>query len=131
MSRELKEREKMPAFKLSPETVANARVKFGPDSDEFVWLENVVLAKMPFALLGKLTQMDKNQIRDMLTGRRTYTDEGHQKMQQFNKLIDRGLNEGVFPCADLAVVEPVTMTLLRCMLLEKQNEMLKKEHPQQ
>ena len=129
MARELKEREKMPAFKLSPETVANARVKFGADSEEFTWLENVVLAKMPFVLLGKLTQLNKDQVRDMLTGRRGYTDEGREKMRKFNKLIERGLDEGIYPCADLAVVEPVTMTLLRCMLLEKQNELLKKANP--
>lgn len=130
MSRELKEREKMPAFKLNPETVTNARVKFGPDSEEFTWLENVVLAKMPFVLLGKLTQLDKNQARDMLTGRRSYTEEGKQKMRQINKLIDRGLEEGIYPCADLAVVEPVTMTLLRCMLLEKKNAILQENSPQ-
>lgn len=130
MSRELKEREKMPAFKLNPETLANAKIKFGADSEEFAWLDCVVTAKMPFALLGKLTQMDKDKIRDMLTGRRTYTDEGRKKMRQFHKLIERGLDEGVYPCADLAVVEPLTMTLLRCMLLEKQNEMFKKQIPQ-
>lgn len=125
MKRELKEREKMPALRISADTIASAKAKFGEDSEEFMWLDNIVLARMPFAVLSKLTNIDHNQLRDMLTGRRTYTEETKIAVRQLNKLIDNGLELGVFPCNDLAVVEPLTTTLLRCMLLEKQNEQLK------
>lgn len=130
MTRETKEREKMPVFRMSQETIANARIKFGAESEEFTWLDNVATARIPFVLLGDLTQQKPEQIRDMLSGRRSYTDEGRAKMRQANKLIERGLDVGLFPCSDLAVIKPVAMTLLRCMLLEKQNELLKQANPQ-
>lgn len=130
MISEVKEREKLPVFRMSQDTIANARIKFGAESEEFAWLDNVVQARIPFVLIGELTQHKSEQIRDMLSGRRSYTDEAKAKMRQINKLINRGLDEGLFPCTDLAVIKPVAMTLLRCMLLEKQNELLKQNNPQ-
>lgn len=129
MQRVLKQREKMPALRISADTIEAAKTKFGEDSEEYIWLDNLVLARMPFAVISKLADFDHNMVRDMLTGRRAYTDEVKVKMRQVNKLINRGLDVGVFPCSDLAVIEPLTTTLLRCMLLEKQNEQLRTNRP--
>lgn len=115
----LQEREKMPALRISDDSINHARNKYEEGTEEREVFENVLLARMPYALISYLTDLPHGDIRDMLTGRKNYTPEAREKIcGHVNKLVERGLDLGIYPCADLAVVQPVTELLLSSMVTE-------------
>lgn len=88
--------------------------------------QNVLLARIPYALLAKLTQLPHTDVRDMITGRKNYTDEAKTLLcEKMNKLVDYGLDNGVYPCSDLAVIEPLTTVLLQSMANAKRLDQAK------
>lgn len=117
--REVKEREKMPALRIGEDSVNHARATYAEGTPERELFENVLAARIPYALMSQLTGLDHSAIRDMVTGRKKYTDEAKEKLcGSVNKLIDHGLNIGVYPCSDLAVIQPLTTVLLNSMANE-------------
>lgn len=124
--RVLKEREKMPALRIGEDSIAHVRAKYNDGSPEREFFENVLLARIPYALLAKLTQLPHTDVRDMITGRKNYTDEAKTLLcEKMNKLVDYGLDTGVYPCSDLAVIEPLTTVLLQSMANAKRLEQAK------
>lgn len=118
--REVKEREKMPALRIGDDAITHARSKFQVGTPERELFENVLAARIPYALMASLTGIDHGAVRDMVTGRKNYTDEAKEKLcGSVNKLIDHGLELGVYPCSDLAVIQPLTNVLLNSMANEK------------
>lgn len=124
--RVLKEREKMPALRIGEDSIAHVRAKYNDGSPEREFFENVLLARIPYALLAKLTQLPHTDVRDMITGRKNYTDEAKTLLcEKMNKLVDYGLDHGVYPCSDLAVIEPLTTVLLQSMANAKRLDQAK------
>lgn len=115
----LKEREKMPALRIGDDSINHARGKFAEGTAEREVFENVLLSRMPYTLISYLTDIPHGDVRDMLTGRKKYTDEAYEKIcGHINQLIERGLDLGIYPCTDLAVVQPATDLLLSFMVTE-------------
>lgn len=120
MTKQLKERAKMPALRISDESVNNVRSKYADGTPEREFFENVLLARMPYALIGKLANMPHGEVRDMITGRKAYSDTARVTLcEKLNQLVDKGLDLGLYPCSDLAVIEPMTMVLLKSLANEK------------
>lgn len=120
------ERTKHSALRIGDDSAAHARAKYAEGTPERDLFENVYTARLPYALMAKLSEIPHTDIRDMVTGRKTYSPLAKERLcGPLNKLIDKGLELGIFPCSDLAVVEPVTMLLLSQMATEqKLNKMV-------
>lgn len=117
--KQIKEREKMPALRISDDSVNHVRSKYAEGSAEREVFENVLLARIPYALISHLTGIPHADVRDMVTGRKLYTPDAKEKIcDQVNQLIERGLDLGLYPCADLAVIQPATDLLLSYMVSE-------------
>lgn len=126
--KQLKEREKMPALRISEDAVLNARQTFPEGTVERDFFENVYMARIPYALIARLANLSHADVRDMVTGRKKYTDETRDTLcVKVNRLIDKGLDLGLYPCSDLAVIEPLTMTLLSSMANERRCEAMKQK----
>lgn len=117
--KQIKDREKLPALRIGEEAINNARAKFQDGTPEREFFENLLVARLPYTLISSLTGIPHGDVRDMATGKKQYTEEAKQKLcGQINKLIDRGLDIGVYPCSDMAVIGPVTTVLLQAMANE-------------
>lgn len=124
--RQLPEREKMPALRIGEESIAHVRSKYPEGTPEREFFENVLLARIPYALIARITTLSHTDVRDMTTGRKAYTPEAKVAMcEKFNKLINYGLDKGVYPCSDLAVIEPLTTVLLESMANARRFELAK------
>lgn len=123
--KELKEREKMPALRISEDAILTARNKFGDGTLEREFFETVLLARIPYALISRLSGIDHNSARDMITGRKAYTPDARDVFGKLNRLFNAGVDAGIYPCSDLAVIEPVTNVLLSQMATAKRYEIAK------
>lgn len=117
--KQINERQKLPALRIGEDAINNARFKFPHGTQEREFFENLLVARLPYTLLASLTGIPHADIRDMVTGKKPYTDETKQKLcVQINKLIERGLDLGIYPCSDMAVIGPMTTVLLQSMANE-------------
>lgn len=118
--RELKEREKMPSLRIGEDSINHARSRYAEGTPERELFENFLTGRIPYALIAHVTGLNHGDIRDMITGRKNYTDDAREKLcGPVNKLIDYGLTIGVYPCSDLAVIQPLTDVLLKSMANEQ------------
>ena len=126
--RTLKEREKMPALRIGEESINHVRSKYADGTPEREFFENVLLARIPYALIAKLSNLPHTDVRDMVTGRKAYTDDARVILcEKINKLVDKGLDIGIYPCSDLAVIDPMTTVLLSSMANERRFEIAKQK----
>lgn len=114
--KQIKERNKLPSLRIGEDAINNARYKFPHGTQEREFFENLLVARLPYSLLASLTGIPHGDIRDMVTGKKPYTEVAKKKLcVSVNKLIERGLDVGVYPCSDMAVIGPMTNVLLQSM----------------
>lgn len=113
------EKKKIMALRISPNTIQEVCDKAGKDSPEYQFIVTLKDANVPYAVLSNIFDMPADTLRNLITYRKKYEDDVQRERicVKFKKVLDRALDEGLLPCSDVAVVEPILRLTLRVMAL--------------
>ena len=116
------EKKRIISLRISPKTVEEVKAKAGEDSVEYQFLTTLKEANVPYSILSNILNVPQNHLRDCITYRRKYESDAQKEMVcvKFKKVLDRAMDEGLLPCTDVAVVEPLLRLTLRVMALGQQ-----------
>lgn len=116
---EVLEKKRVIGLRINQKTIDEVRMKAGPDSIEYQFLITLKESNVPYAVLSNMLGLPQDTIRNLVTYRRKYEDDAQRERicVKFKKVLDRALDEGLLPCTDVAVVEPILRLTLRVMAL--------------
>lgn len=108
-------------LRITDKIMAEVRIKMGENSTEYAFISTLKEANVPYSVLGSLLDRDPNHLRDLITLRKRYTSEVEHELicVKLKKLLDRALDDGLLPCNDLSVIDPILRLTLRVMALSK------------
>ena len=113
------EKKKIVSLRISPKTIEEVRSKAGDESLEYQFIETLKDSNVPYSILSNILDIPADNLRNCITYRRKYDDETQRERVcvKFKKVLDRAMDEGLLPCSDIAVVEPIIRLTLRVMAL--------------
>nr|DAL10809.1 MAG TPA_asm: hypothetical protein [Caudoviricetes sp.]DAP70088.1 MAG TPA: hypothetical protein [Caudoviricetes sp.] len=113
------EKKKIVSLRISPKTIEEVREKAGEQSVEYQFIKTLKDSNVPYSILSNILDIPADNLRNCITYRRKYEDESQRERVcvKFKKVLDRAMDEGLLPCSDIAVVEPIIRLTLRVMAL--------------
>lgn len=113
------EKKKIVSLRINPKTIEEVRVKAGEQSVEYHFIKTLKDSNVPYSILSNILDIPADNLRNCITYRRKYDDEAQRERVcvKFKKVLDRAMDEGLLPCSDIAVVEPIIRLTLRVMAL--------------
>lgn len=108
-------------LRITDKIMAEVRIKMGEKSAEYAFISTLKEAAVPYSVLGSLLNKDPNHLRDLITLRKRYADEREHEIicVKLKKVLDQALDDGLLPCSDLSVIDPILRLTLRVMALSK------------